>query len=228
MNYSDESQFLKEMKNTKVTPIEPAFIDYKKDITIRNLASGIRLLYNQNREDEVFTLTLFFKTGRNSDKELSFALGLLPYLGTTKHTAAGIKQEFYRIACDLDISTREEESTITISGLTSGFDRSLELMEELLSDCQPDQKALDNLVTNTLKSRKDLKSSQQDIFNALVSYGTYGQDSPYKNILSESSLRFLKAEDLVQRIHGLTDTPTKSSITDPSRQIMWCRCLEKP
>jgi predicted Zn-dependent peptidase len=203
MNYSDESAFLKEVKNTKAKPIEPVFLNYQKDLAIRNLPSEIRLLCNRNTEDDLFTLTLFFRIGRNSDKETQFALGLLPYLGTSKHTAAEIKQEFYRIACDLDISSREEESTITISGLSSGFDRSMELMEELLSDCQPDQVALDNLVNNTLKARKDQKSSQQEVFNALVSYGSYGADSPYKNILSEPSLRFLSAEGLVDRIRGL-------------------------
>jgi predicted Zn-dependent peptidase len=203
MNYTDESAFLKEVKSTKVKPIEPVFLDYKKDVTIRELEPGIRLLYNQNREDDLFTLSLYFQTGKNSDKETQFALTLLPFLGTSKHTAAEIKQEFYRIACDLDISARDEESIITISGLASGFERSMELMEELLSDCRPDTAALDNLVENTLKSRKDQKSSQQEVFNALVSYGTYGPDSPSRNILSEPSLRFLDIATLVDRIHNL-------------------------
>lgn len=203
MNYTDESQFLKDIRNSKVKPIEPVFLDYDKDLTNLEIRPGLRLLYVKNQEDDFFNFTLYFNTGRNSDKELHFALNLLPYLGTTQHTAAEIKQEFYRIACDLDISAREEESTITISGLARGFDRALELLGELLADCQPDQAALDNLVANTLKSRKDQKSNQQEIFNALVSYGIYGQNSPYKNILSEASLRFLSAENLVREIHDL-------------------------
>jgi predicted Zn-dependent peptidase len=203
MNYADESAFLKEIKDKKVKPIEPVFLDYEKDVAKRELPGGIRLLYARNTEDDVFTLTYYFKTGKNSDKELQFALNLLPYLGTSKHTAAEIKQEFYRIACDLDISSRDEESTITISGLSTGFDRSLELLEELLNDCKPDQDALASLVNNTLKSRKDQKSSQQEVFNALISYGAYGADSPYKNILSEAVLNTLSAENLAGRIRSL-------------------------
>jgi predicted Zn-dependent peptidase len=203
MNYADESTFLKEIKEKKVKPIEPVFLDYEKDIASRELPGGIRLLYTRNTEDDVFTLTYYFKTGKNSDKELQFALNLLPYLGTSEHTAPEIKQEFYRIACDLDISSRDEESTITISGLSSGFERSLELLEELLNGCKADEDALVSLVNNTLKSRKDQKSSQQEVFNALVSYGTYGENSPYKNILSEAVLRTLSAENLAGRIRSL-------------------------
>jgi len=207
INYSAESSFLKEIKNTPVEPIAPVFLDFQKDLDIVRLSPVSRLLYTQNTEDETFSLTLHFNAGRNSDKELHFATALLPYLGTSKHSAAWIKQEFFRIACDFDICAREEEINLTISGLSSGFERSMELTEELLTDCQPDQQVLDDLVINVLQSRQDQKSNQQEVFNALISYGTYGEDSPFKNLLPERELRSLKAEALVSSLRKLCGYP---------------------
>lgn len=205
INYKDESAFLKEIKNKQVIAIDPVFLDYSKDLTTNTLKNGIRLLCNENKEDDLFTLTYHYKAGRNNDKELNFALSLLPYLGTSKMSAAEIKQELYRLACDMDINSREEESTITISGLGANFEKAVALAEGLLNDCQPDQKALENLVNNVLKARSDAKSNQQEVFNYLVSYGMYGTNSPSRNIIPESLLKSLKAENLVSRIHGLKD-----------------------
>ena len=171
-------------------------------------------------------MTYYYKIGKNSDKETTFALALLPYLGTSKHSLAEINQEFYRIACDMDVVEKDEDCTITLSGLGSNFEQALSLMEEVLNDCQPDQEALDNLVNNVLKRRKDQKSNQQEIFNALISYSVYGKNSPYNNILSEDSLKGLTAEELVSKIRSLGDIEHQVIYYGPMKADELCQSLE--
>jgi predicted Zn-dependent peptidase len=63
---------------------------------------------------------------------------------------------------------------------------------------------LDNLISNTLKGRKDAKLNKQTIFNGLTSYGMYGSVSPFTYKLNETELKALKAEDLVKFIKELS------------------------
>jgi predicted Zn-dependent peptidase len=108
------------------------------------------------------------------------------------------------LACNFSVSTNDNEIYVSVSGLSENMEKAMILVEELLADAKPDQKALDNMINDILKSRADAKANQQRNFNALVDYATYGEKSPGKYMLSEKELKALKAEQLVQKIKGLT------------------------
>jgi predicted Zn-dependent peptidase len=101
------------------------------------------------------------------------------------------------------VNTTDEETSLSLSGLSENMAQALCLMEELLSDAVPDKNTLDNLVENTLKARLDGRANQNEVFTALVSFGIYRYSSPYRNILTESELRSLKAPQLVEKIKDL-------------------------
>ncbi|MBM3403735.1 MAG: insulinase family protein [Bacteroidetes bacterium] len=204
LNYTDESEFLKGIRNASVAPIQPVFLDYQKDLAIKRHPSGVRVVHNINKENDLFTLTYYFAFGKNDDKAIPVALKFLPYLGTSKKTAEEIQQELYKLACDLNINSREEQITITLSGLGENFEKAWALLEDMLADCQPDQIALDNLVDDIIKGMENSKSNQQEVFNALVSYGTFGEQSPLKHILTAAELNGLQANDVVAHIRGMT------------------------
>lgn len=203
INLDAESDFLKELKNAKDPDAAPEFLDYQKDIEIYTLANSTRVLFKKNIENAAFQLVYYYKMGKNHDKVMHFALSLLPFLGTSKHTLDQINEEFFRLACSFQVNTTDEETTITLTGLSENFEAALQLMEELLKDPVPDQDTLEKLVDNTLKSRMDGKSNQNEVFTALVNYGIYGSSSPYRNILSDEELRSLSAMELVKRIREL-------------------------
>ncbi|MCX6243936.1 MAG: hypothetical protein NTU98_04460 [Bacteroidetes bacterium] len=203
INRDEESSFLKKIREHKVPDVKPEFLDYSRDLKIIQPEGSGRILYKENTENETFTLTYYYRMGKNHDKVMNFAMGYLPYLGTSLHTADQLKQEFYRLACTFSVNSNDDESKISLTGLSENFSKALALLEEMLVDAQPDRDALSNRVANTLKSRADAKANQNEVFNALVSYGTYGHDSPYKNMLKEDELRMLTAEQLVAKIHDL-------------------------
>jgi len=203
INRDHESPLLKTIKETKVPDVEPEFIDYQKDIAQFWLSNSARILYKKNTENKTFQLVYYYKMGKNHDKIMNFAIDLIPYLGTTKHTVDQINLEFYRLACSFQVNTTDEETTISLSGVHENMDASISLMEEILNDVVANTEMFNERVENMLKARSDAKSHQNDVFSALVNYGIYGPDSPYKNVLSESELRSLNIIQLVEKIKDL-------------------------
>ena len=203
INRYQESDFLRKVKESVVPDEQPEFLDYSGDLDILHLPNSTRILYKRNTENDTFHLEYYYKIGRNHDKVMNFTIDLLPYIGTSKHTVQQINLALFRLACTFQVNTSDEETSLSISGLTKNMEQAISLVDELLSDPLPDRTALDNRVENTLKSRSDRKTNQNEIFSALVSFGTYGPFSPFKNILTEKELRSLTVRQMIGKIKDL-------------------------
>ena len=83
------------------------------------------------------------------------------------------------------------------------MNKAIELLEKIITDAQPNEAAYQNLVTDILKSRANNKANQNANFSMLRQYGLYGANNPSKNILSESELKNMNPETLIQAIAQL-------------------------
>jgi predicted Zn-dependent peptidase len=217
VNRQDQSDFLKNISGMKEENIKPVFIDYKNDLTIGSIGKDIPVLYKQNVENELFNLNFVIDYGDYNNKMLSLAAGYFDYLGTSKYTASQLKEEFYKIGCSYNISSSDDQTIISLSGLNENMDKGLALLKEVLNNLQPDKEALDNLVQGILKSRSDAKLNKETIlWDALLSYGIYGQNSPYKYILSEAELKGVKPEELIMILKSLPSYSQKILYYGPS------------
>ena len=77
------------------------------------------------------------------------------------------------------------------------------LLEELLSNAQPNVAALENLKKDLLKARADSKLSQKNNFSALLGYAMYGEDRLKDRTLSDREIKGLKSEDLINKLKAL-------------------------
>ncbi len=203
INRNAESDFFKKIKAAKITEIEPVFVDFDKDVVKMTSKSNVEILYNQNVENNTFNLYYYFKIGTLHDKNLKFASSYLPLLGTSKMSAEAIQAEFYKLACNFGVSANDDETYITISGLNENMIKAIKLTELVLSDMQPNKEALANLIDDMNKERKNAKLNQQQNFNKLLSYATYGPNSPAKYIHSDSELKALTPEILIAAVKNL-------------------------
>jgi predicted Zn-dependent peptidase len=201
VNRDDESDFVKTVKNAKIDDIAPVFVDFNKEIT-KTKFKGAEVLYVQNKENKTFSLYYRFPMGTFNDLKLPIAIDYLDYLGTSKYTPEQIKQEFYKLACNFGINAGEEESTIYITGLSENMSKALDLLEQLLSDPQPNDEALKNVVEDILKARTDSKARQNSVLNALIRFGEFGKER-VDYLLSEKELRELSSDELISLIKGL-------------------------
>lgn len=205
VNRDDASPFLTEISNMEVKAIEPLFLDYKGDINESTLDNGITVRSIENKSNDLFSMYYVFDMGSYHDKKMNLAVDYLPFLGTSEYSPSEIQQEFYKIGCDFNVFGSGERTYVTLSGLDENFEDGMKLFEHLLADAQPEEAALKNMVANVLKQRTDDKLNKGNIlFGGMSSYGKYGENSPFKNILSEEELNALTAEEMVEKIKSMT------------------------
>lgn len=203
-NRQDKTPFLKEVEDSNPENIKPVFIDFRNDLSETKIKNDIPLLTKKNEENESFNLNFVIDIGGAHDKKIPLAASYFGYLGTSKYSPSQLKEEFYKIGCSYSISSGDEQTTISISGLNENFDKALNLLEEVLSDVKPNKEALENLVSDILKVRADDKLNKDKIlWDAMFSYGKYGSKSAFTNILTETELNSLNPDELVTVIKTL-------------------------
>ncbi len=196
VNRDAESDFVKNLIATPSPDVKPVFIDFKKDIQELQLQNKVPVYYLKNNENGTFNLEFITEIGTNNDRRLGL-ISYLEYLGTSTQTAEQLKEAFYKIGCSYSISSSNNKVVYSLSGLSENFSKALDLFAGLINDAKPDEAALQNLISDILKSRKDAKLSKNAIISAMTQYGTYGPKSPFTNILSETELKNLNAAELV-------------------------------
>jgi predicted Zn-dependent peptidase len=203
-NRDNVSAFLQEIKDAQVKPVEPVFVDFNKDMEKTAAKANIPVLYKKNETTDLFSLEYSFEIGSNSDATIGTAFRYIDYLGTSTKSPEEIKKEFYNIACSFGTSVQAERCYLGVSGLSENMPKAMELMEELLSDAQPNDEILENLKLDILKSRKDSKLNQRTNFSALRRYLTYGEDYIKNTTLSNDAVNSLKSDGLLAKIKNLT------------------------
>ncbi len=205
VNRNDQSDFVKKLVNTPAKEIEPVFIDYNKDIQKLSLLSGIPVMYNENKENKTFDMYYVLNMGTRNDRRLSVAVNYLKFLGTKTLSAAEVQQQFYQLGCTFDVFSGDEQIWVSLKGLTENIQKATALFEDLLANPVPNEDALKNLISDILKKREDAKLNKDEIlYGALISFGKYGKNSPYTNILTKDELHKLTSAELIALIHGLT------------------------
>lgn len=203
MNRNLQSQFVKNVVASEVRPIEPVFVDYKKDMTQKSYNNGDELLYKENTTNETFMLQFRIEHGSKADKCLPFASDFIAYLGTDKMTSEELQTELYHLACDASISVTSSTSLITISGLAENMSQALELCMNWVKNAQSDETIFSNLVRDELKSRADAKFDQRTCFNKLRMYGCFGQLNEATNIMSAKELNETDPQILLDKLSDL-------------------------
>ena len=202
-NRDMQSAFLTEIQSSEVKPIEPVFVDYRKEMAQFDLRDGIHVLYKKNELNDIFTLRYVFDKGFESDPALSLAFDYLGYLGTEAMSAEQIAAGMYDIACSFSMRAGSNQSFITISGLSENMPKAMEIVEGLIAGAVADESILENLKQDLIKSRADAKLNQGQNFGALQRYMFYGEEYIKRTTLSNKALMALGSEELIAAVRDL-------------------------
>ena len=197
------SDFVTEIQNSEVKPIEPRFADFQKDLTFGTTEANLPYIYVQNKENGRFILNFRFEFGNEADLRYNYAADVLDYLGTEDMTNEEIKQQFYKLACDYSIRVGDRNINVILRGLGENMGEALALLENVMQNAEPDADVFEMAIQMLEKSRLDAKHNQRQNFNALVQYGTYGEYNPTRNIISAKDLRDMCPMDLLDLIRNL-------------------------
>ena len=202
-NRDMQSEFLTEIKNSEVKPIEPVFVDFSKDMSTAEIREGIGMLYKKNEMNDIFNLSYVFNTGTENDPGISLACDYLSYLGTEDMSADDFAKKMYALACSYSISASSNQTTIEISGLSENMQEAMNLVETLIAGAKPDEEILENCRADVFKSRVDTKKSQRSCYNALTRYVKYGPEFISKISLSNEAVASLTSEELLSKVRAL-------------------------
>ena len=204
LNRDKQSEFIKEFNKTESPALEPQYVDYDQAIQNSETESGLPVAYIENENNDLFNLYIIFDMGQDNDKELSLAAGYLDYLGTEKYSPEEIKQEFYKLGINYFVSSGNDKTYVGLSGLKENLPKGLALLEDLWSNAKADQETYDKYVEQILKGREDNKTQKGNIlFNGLMNYGRYGENSRLRDIYSSEELKNKNPEELVQKVKDM-------------------------
>ena len=197
------SPFVKEVQESKVDPIQPVFLDFEKDLSRFETAKGLPVIYKQNKENDLFNLVFRYEFGQEDDNRYDVAAGYIDFLGTDKLSAAQLKQQFYKLACNYSLSVQGDAIQIGLSGLGENMPQALALLEDLLRHAKADRDAYEQYVALTLKNRQDVKTDQRTCFNMLNYYGMYGPHNVMRDNMTEQQLRETDPQALLDLLAGI-------------------------
>lgn len=197
------SDFVTEVQNSQVPPIQPRFIDFQKDLTFGETEAGLPYIYVNNKENGRFILNFLYNFGDETDLRYDYASMLIDYLGTDDMTNEEIKQQFYKLACDFSIRVNSRQMNVILSGLSENMGEALALAEKVMQNAEPDADVYEMAIQMLEKARFDGKLNQRQNFNALVQYGVYGPYNPMRNIIQAKDLRDMCPMDLLDLLKNL-------------------------
>ncbi len=204
-NRDQMSQFVKDIQNTQVEPIQPRFVDFQKDMTTLQTKGKQPFYYVKNNTNGLFSLTFYYDFGQSADNRYDVASDYLEYLGTDKYSAADLRQKFYELACDWSVSVGSENTTVSLYGLSENMSAALALLEDLLNNAKADQQAYDQLVSKIAKSREDAKKNQTANFRSLFNYATLGERNVQRDVMSEQQLKATAPQVFVDLLKGISN-----------------------
>ena len=201
-NRDAQSAFLAEIQATEVTPIEPVYVDYDKDMSIFDV-NGLEVLYAQNELNDITYVTYSYNKGVTEDPALNLAFSYLSYLGTPTRSAEEIAQQMYQLACGFNMGSGSSTTSISVNGLAENMPQAMEIVEDLVYNAIPDEAILANLKADIFKSRIDAKLSQGSCFSALQSYILYGPEYIQKTTMSNEQIQALTSEELLAKVRDI-------------------------
>lgn len=202
-NRDSESAFLAEMKASKVKPIEPVYVNFKKEMSQFKVAEGVDVLYKKNELNDIATVVLSFDMGCQNEPALDLAPDYVDYLGTAEMSAEEIAVKMYELACSYSLRVGDRRSTISVTGLKDNLPEALKIVESLLIGAQGNEDVLAAVKADILKSRSNGKLNQRTCYSALTNYVTYGAEDVKATTLTNEQLMALTSEDVLGKLAGL-------------------------
>lgn len=203
MNRDKSSDFLLEIQNSDVKPIEPVFVDYAKDMRTLKVKNNVPLYYVLNTTNDLFRLTFYYQVGSDQLPILDYASELIQLVGTADMTPEQVRNEFFGMACKFSVGVGTQTTTVTVSGLNENMDKALALTEKLIENARLDKETYESYIARVEKARADSKLNQRANFSALQQYVFYGSRNPQTENLSTEQLRALDPQEVIGSLKEL-------------------------
>jgi predicted Zn-dependent peptidase len=197
INTEAKSKFAQKFEDMPEQKSEPEFINFEKDLSIIENANGVKIYHVNNSVNDIFNISLRFKTGKINDKRYEQLAEYMQLIGTKEYKLDEFNNKLQQYGCSFYVSADDNYFVIDINGFDKYFKESVSLVLSLLKSPAADDSKLKNINQNAAFLRKFESSSPDELSEALFKYGVYGYNSPYLRRATQKDVGALKSEDLL-------------------------------
>ena len=208
IDYNRESPFFQEFREASPRPAPPRFPDYDRELVHLPLSETVRLSCGSNLKNDLFELTFIFPEGKSSSSTLPVAGDYFPYIGTDRLKPEELQKEAFLLGLDLNFQVDLDRSIFSLFGSQEDFGNAIRFLSHVIQKGEGSERTYKKYVQGLIKRRNDAKQSKRVLlFGGLYSWGIYGPDSPFRDILSEKELKKLCPGGLMGEIRRLFRIP---------------------
>lgn len=201
---SRQSEFFREILDTRVQPIRPRWLKQGRDFTVTEHPWGA-LYAGSNPVNELFSIQLTFYFGEMHDRKLSTALNLLRLSGAGELSAEEFKKKLYSLGTSLKYGSDDRWVYVNVDGLDKNLDPSLELVFRHFDSPNVAAGILDKMIQVEIGVHQNNKQNPSLIHSALGQYAQHGQNSHLLAGLNDEQLQALKTGELVSLARRVLD-----------------------
>ncbi|WP_294224277.1 M16 family metallopeptidase, partial [uncultured Chryseobacterium sp.] len=185
INREAQSEFLKEILAEKTEDIQPAFIEYQKEIKT-DAVKGKKISFVKNKYNDIAQVHFIFPFGSDNDRDLGISTQVLQYLGTDRYAPEELKKEFFKIGVTNDFKTTNDQLLISLTGLEENIEAGVALLQHWMENVKPDQEIYKDFVQTVLENRAAMKKDKGRIMTALTNYTKLGPVSRFTDVISKN------------------------------------------
>lgn len=194
------SDFVKEIQQTEVKPIEPVFVDFSKEMSAFSLCDGADVLYKKNELNDIFDIDITYNYGVVDNPALELAATYVDYLGTEVMSREDFASKMYELGCSYAFGSGAYSTSLHLSGLGENLPQAIKLYEDMLLGAVADAQVLENVKSDYLKNRADSKLNQSACFSALTDYMIAGPEYIAATTPSNDYISSVSSEELLQAV----------------------------
>lgn len=208
IDYDQESEYFRNLREKNPGYRRPRFPDYRSLLHHCQISESVGLSCCRNDRNELFELSFIFPEGKSASPWLPVAGDYFPYLGTADLRPDQLQKEAFLLGIDLSFQVDLERSVFSVYGKDEDFQRALLYVQNLIRRGEGDRKSYRKYIQGILKRRQDAKLSKKVLLmGGLYSWGLYGEDSPFRDVLSEKELKSHNAQTLTDELKRLFELP---------------------
>jgi len=192
-------------KLDKIQPLDNTYqpIDFHNDVKTLELKPRVNLYVAQNPINDIFGLTIRYRTGHFDHPEFKHLATAINYAGTTTRSPLELKTAFANLGCTYDISSSDNFFMINIKGPEQNFAQAIELANDLMLNADFPKTAISKIWEEEKVDRKMESAEPASVARALLDYVRYGQNSPYLARMGKREIRRLKESQIQQAMTKL-------------------------
>jgi len=197
-NYST-SVYTKKFKSIPGENKKPKFMDYTKDIEIKQLKDNCRLYYTKNPINNKFEMKIYFLHGLYESPDIELATTYLSRIAPKDMKPGDFKHKMESIGCNYSFRVNDQLTIINLYGAEENLEKGMELLNELIMNPEPDEKILKDYVKEILDHRRNWEKDYIPT-RAMIEYMLFNKESQYLKRSANSKLNKLTPDDLFKEL----------------------------